>query len=216
MRRDPGLSLGNDGTFSDPGRAIHRRAATSTWYRCVLLAVAALAAKAAGYYGAGTVEFIADADDPSTHFFLEMNARLQVEHPVTELVTGLDLVELQLRVAAGEPLDVDVTHVRPRDRGAHERRGRAVLPVRRPGRAGVVPGRRARRRGGRDRQRGRDRLRLDDREGDRARPGPRDGAGAARPRPGGDRDPRPGHQRRLPAHAARAATTSARARWTRA
>ena len=91
-------------------------------------------AQAAGYHGAGTVEFIADADDPSTHFFLEMNARLQVEHPVTELVTGLDLVELQLRVAAGEPLDVDVVLARPRDRGAHQRRGRAVLPVGRPGR----------------------------------------------------------------------------------
>ncbi len=95
--------------------------------RAAMGAQAVALAKAVGYDSAGTVEFIVDGD--RNFYFLEMNTRLQVEHPVTEMITGLDLVELMIRTAAGEKLPLAQKDVK-RDGWAIEARVYAEDPYR--------------------------------------------------------------------------------------
>jgi acetyl-CoA/propionyl-CoA carboxylase biotin carboxyl carrier protein len=96
------------------------------------------AARSCGYVGAGTVEFIVSAKAPDEFFFMEMNTRLQVEHPVTEMVTGLDLVEWQVKIAAGECLSVAQQDVRLTGH-AVEARVYAETPSLKEGARGFIP-----------------------------------------------------------------------------
>ncbi len=157
--------------------------------RAELGAAAVTAARAIGYVGAGTVEFVMAPD--GAFWFLEVNTRLQVEHPVTELITGLDLVRLQLEIAEGAPLPPEVTGARI---SGHAIEARLYAEDPRAGfrpAAGVlhrfdIPaaarGPHRHRRGRRERRRRA--LRLDAGQGHRARADQGRGAAAAGPRAG--------------------------------
>ena len=100
-----------------PAPGIPRKLIEKIGERC------AAACKKIGYRGAGTFEFLYENGE---FYFIEMNTRVQVEHPVTEMVTGIDIVQTQIRVAAGEKLPFtqrQIADARPRDRVPHQRRG---------------------------------------------------------------------------------------------
>ena len=165
------------------------------------------AAEAVGYRSAGTIEGLLQDGE---YFFLEMNTRVQVEHCVTEMVTGIDIVREQIKIAAGEELAFgqdDVRDPRPRDRVPHQRRGRVEEVRARAGQdrllpRAVGPGR-ARGLGRRGGLRGPPALRPDDRQADRLGRRPRGVHAPHDPRAARVRDRRPEDADPVPPGAAR-------------
>ncbi len=164
------------------------------------------AAKAIGYAGAGTIEFIADGSRglrPDGFWFMEMNTRLQVEHPVTEMVTGIDLVAWQIRVAAGEPLpmrqeELCLTGHAFEARLYAEDVPAGFLPATGTADPSPLPRRRPRRYRREVGRRDQPLLRSDDRQGHRPRADARDRACPPRGRARPDRGCGQRHQPRLP------------------
>ena len=164
-------------------------------------------AREVGYTNAGTVEFLLDTETDEA-YFLEMNTRLQVEHPVTEAITGIDLVQAQLDVAAGEPLpfrqdDITVTGHAIEARVYAEDSFGGFLPQAGTADLVALADRGPRRPGAGERPGRQHVVRPDARQGDRPRPRPRDGPACAGRGARRDGHPRAHHQHRVPARAGR-------------